>query len=146
MTLDSSRPDFYPPTLTTLMLLDGGGRIATHLESHGGGAIVFGGGDFSYNLDGSRSYKSIAGDQTKAWYRRAGTEMWQPLTVTQIGEDALSGIVYRADLTEAANADNVLLDLRFDIADAAGNTTSFVMAPAFAVGRDSFFGRRSPHR
>ena len=39
-------------------------------------------------------------------------------------------------------ADNVLLDMRFDIADASGNTTSFVMEPAFAVGRDSFFGRR----
>ena len=60
--------------------------------------------------------------------------------------DAVSGIVYRADLKDAANADNVLLDMRFDLVDAAGNTTSFVMEPAFAVGRDSLFGRRSPHR
>ena len=146
LTLDSSHADFYPPTLTTLMLFDGSGQIATHLEPHGGGSIVFGGADFSYASDGTRSYKPIAGDQTRAWYRLDGTEVWQPLTVTQVGEDALSGIVYRADLTDAANADNVLLDMKFDIVDAAGNTTSFVMQPAFAVGRDSFFGRRSPHR
>jgi len=68
------------------------------------------------------------------------------LSISQAGEDQTSGIVYRADLAGVADADNVLIDLRFDIADASGNTTSFVMEPAFAVGRDSFFGRRSPHR
>jgi len=146
LTLDSSQTDFYPPTLTTMMLLDTNGKIATHLEPHGGGSIVFGGGDFIFTLTGQRSYKPVAGDQTKAWYRTAGAQEWRPLTVTQVGEDSVSGIVYRADLKDVANADNVLIDMRFDLADAAGNTTSFVMEPAFAVGRDSFFGRRSPHR
>jgi subtilisin family serine protease len=145
-TVDSSQTDFIPPSFTTMMLLDANGRLVTHLDSHGGGSIVFGGGDFTYTPTGSRTYQGLAGNQTKAWYRRSGTEMWEPLTATQIGEDALSGVVYRADLANAANADNVLLDMKFDLVDAAGNTTSFVMEPAFAVGRDSFFGRRSPHR
>ena len=72
--------------------------------------------------------------------------MWQALAITQLGEDQTSGIVYRADLADVANADNVLIDMRFDIADASGNTSSFVMEPAFAVGRDSWFGRRGPRR
>jgi subtilisin family serine protease len=145
-TIDSARPDFTPPMLTTMMLFDGEGRIATHLDSHGSGAIVFGAGDFTYGINGTGAYQPIAGDQTKAFYRRSGSQTWNPLTLAQLGEDAQSGIVYRADLKDAADADNVLIDLRFDVADASGNTTSFVMEPAFAVGRDSFFGRRSPHR
>jgi subtilisin family serine protease len=143
--LDASRPDLTPPTFTTLMLFDGKGQIATHLDSHGGGSLVFGAADFAFATNGSRTYQPIASDQTKAWFRHNGSQQWQPLTISQAGEDQTSGIVYRADLGGVANADNVLIDLRFDIADASGNTTSFVMEPAFAVGRDSFFGRRGPH-
>ena len=145
-TLDSSRSDLSPPTFTMLMLFDAKGQIATHLDSHGGGSLVFGAADFAFATDGTKTYQPIASDQTKAFYRRSGSQEWRPLSISEIGEDQTSGIVYRADLAEAANADNVLIDLRFDIADASGNTSSFVMEPAFAVGRDSFFGRRSPHR
>jgi len=145
-TLDSSRLDFTPPTFTTLMLFDAKGQIATHLDSHGGGSIVFGAADFAFTASGSRTYQAIAGDQTKAWFRRNGSQNWESLEIAQVGEDQTSGIVYRADLSNVANADNVLIDMKFDIADTSGNTTSFVMEPAFAVGRDSWFGRRGPHR
>jgi subtilisin family serine protease len=145
-TLDTMRPDLTPPTFTTLMLLNEKGQIATHLDPHGGGSLLVGAADFAYATNGSRTYQPIAGDQTKAWFRHSGSQQWQPLSLSQAGEDQTSGIVYRADLAGVADADNVLIDLRFDIADASGNTTSFVMEPAFAVGRDSFFGRRSPHR
>ena len=145
-TLDTSRSDLTPPTFTTLMLLNGKGQIATHLDSHGGGSLLFGAADFSVGTNGTRTYQPVASEQTRAWFRHSGSLQWQPLTISEAGEDQASGIVYRADLAGLADADNVLIDLRFDIADAGGNTTSFVMEPAFAVGRDSFFGRRSPHR
>ena len=128
------------------MLFDANGQIATHLDPHRGGSLVFGAADFTYASSGLRTYQPVAGDQTKAWYRRSGSPMWQALAITQLGEDQTSGIVYRADLADVANADNVLIDMRFDIADASGNTSSFVMEPAFAVGRDSWFGRRGPRR
>ncbi|HLJ73471.1 MAG TPA: hypothetical protein VKU62_02715, partial [Thermoanaerobaculia bacterium] len=136
----------YPPTFTAMMLFDASGKLAASLAPHQPGSLSFAAADFSYSTTNVRTYHAIAGDKTRVSFRYSGAADWQPLTATQTGEDQNFGIAYRVDLTNVANADNVLVDLKFEIADAAGNTTSFVMAPAFAVGRDSWFGRRGPRR
>jgi hypothetical protein len=145
-TIDSSRVDFYPPTFNALMLFDANAQIASHLTPHQAGSLVFAAADYAYTSTGERNYQPIAADQTKVWFRYSGSEQWQPLTATQVTEDPTLGILFRVDLTTVANVDNLLVDMKFDIADPSGNTTSFTMEPAFAVGRDSWFGRRGPHR
>src|SRR5207245_1200589 len=40
-TVDSTRPDFYPPTFNALMLFDANGQIASHLTPHAAGSLVF---------------------------------------------------------------------------------------------------------
>jgi hypothetical protein len=146
MTIDSSRSDFYPPTFTAMMLFDANGRIAPRLEPHGGGSLVFAAADYVYPATGSRTYQPVAADQTKAWYRYRGSDRWQPLTATQVTEDKTAGILFHVDLQGVTAIDHGLVDMKFDIADAAGNTTSFVMEPAFSVGRDSWLGREGPRR
>ena len=145
-TVDSNRADFYAPTFTAMMLFDANGQIATHLDPHRAGSLEFAAADYAYPASGPRTYQPIAADQTKVWFRYSGSQMWQPLTASQVTEDPALGILFRVDLTSVANADNVLVDMKFDIVDTSGNTTSYMMEPAFAVGRDSWFGRRGPHR
>ena len=128
------------------MLFDANGQIATHLDPHRAGSLEFAAADYAYPASGPRTYEPIAADQTKVWFRYSGSQMWQPLTASQVTEDPALGILFRVDLTSVANADNVLVDMKFDIMDTSGNTTSYMMEPAFAVGRDSWFGRRGPHR
>jgi subtilisin family serine protease len=135
MDIDSNRPDYIPPTLTTMMMLDGTGAIATRLDPHGSGSLLFSAADFSLNGT-QRIYQQIRGEATAISYRYSGETAWRPLTATQVTEDTLNaaGILYRVDLASVANVGGGLVDLKFDLADVAGNTTTVTMAPAFSIG------------
>jgi len=137
MNVDSSRTDYIPPSLTTMMLLDGSGTLVTRLEPHGSGSLLFSAADFGILTATSRVYQPIAADATAVSYRYAGETAWRPLTATQVTEApaiSAAGILYRVDLANVANVAGGLVDLKFDLADAAGNTTTVTMAPAFSVG------------
>jgi len=57
-----------------------------------------------------------------------------------------AGILYRVDLSEVTNIQNANVDLRFDIADVAGNATTYSMEPAFQVFHEVPPGRRPGRR
>jgi subtilisin family serine protease len=154
MNLDSSRADYFPPVFTAMMLFDGAGRLVSRLDPNGGGWVQFAAADYSYvGSIGSvtRSYKAVAAEQTKAWYRVSGSGAWLPLTVTQVMEDSgagstvSAGILFRADLSALTNISGPrqLYDLKFDIQDANGNATSYQLAPAFSVGPEAPPRRRA---
>jgi subtilisin family serine protease len=137
MAIDSSRADYFPPAITTMILLDGSGNVVTRLEPHGSGALLFSAADFIASINTSgRTYQPIASDATKVSYRYSGEPAWRSLTATQVTEDATSGagILYRINLSDVANIDRAMVDIKFELADAAGNTTIVTMAPAFSVG------------
>jgi len=100
MAVDSSRTDYLPPTLTTMMLLDGSGSLVSRLDPHGSGSLLFSAADFGLTPTGSRIYQTIRGDATHISYRYNGEAAWRPLTTTQVTEDVASGagILYRVDL------------------------------------------------
>jgi subtilisin family serine protease len=134
--LDSTRTDYIPPVLTTMMMLDGSGVLATRLAPHGGGSLLFSAADFA-PLGGSSVYQQIRSDATAVSFRYSGETAWRPLTPTQVTEAPATtgiGILYRVDLATVANVAGGLVDLKIDVADNAGNTTSVTMAPAFSVG------------
>jgi subtilisin family serine protease len=137
MDIDSTRTDYLPPVLTTMMMLDGTGVLATRLEPHGSGSLLFSAADSGPLGTGGSVYQQIRGDATAVSYRYSGETAWRPLTATQVTEaPAVSGtgILYRVDLASVANVSGGLVDLKFDLADNAGNTTTVTMAPAFSVG------------
>jgi subtilisin family serine protease len=135
MNVDSSRLDYIPPSLTTMRMLDGTGAVVTRLDPHGSGSLLFSAADFGINASG-RFYQPIGGDALAVSYRYSGESAWRLLKATQVTEDATSGagILYRVDLGAVANVDRGFVDLKFDVADASGNTTSLTMAPAFSIG------------
>jgi subtilisin family serine protease len=136
MAIDNSHSDYFPPTLTTMTLLDGNGLMVSRLEPHGSGSLLFSAADFGLTPTGVRIYQSIRGDATHVSCRYHGETAWRPLTATQGAEDTASsgGILYRVDLAGVTNVDHGYVDLKFELADAVGNTTIVTMAPAFSVG------------
>jgi subtilisin family serine protease len=132
MTLDSSRADYMPPAVTTLFILDAAAQAVRTVAPRGSAALYF-------------SSPEVRGEATKVSYRYAGATSWTPLAVTQAGEDPKTGILFRADLTPAANVSWGRVELKIDLADAAGNTTSMVMLPAFSVGGEYPARRRASH-
>jgi subtilisin family serine protease len=139
MNLDSSRSDYFPPVFTALMLFDGAGQLVTRLEPNGGGSLQFAAADFTYTgVIGAvtKTYGSVRAESTKASYRVSGTSDWLPLGVTQVVEDPNNGILFRADLSPLTNIAGArqFYDLKLDIEDPSGNSTSYQLAPAFSVG------------
>jgi subtilisin family serine protease len=134
--LDSTRTDYLPPALTTMMMLDGTGAVARRLEPHGSGSLLFSAADFIPPSTAPGIYQPVRGDATAVWYRYSGETAWRPLTATQVTEvpATTSGILYRVDLANVANVSGGLVELKFDLADTAGNTMTMTMAPAFSVG------------
>ncbi len=149
MSIDSSRPDYVPPTLTTLFIVDGTGRVSRDIDPHGTASLFFSAADYAYPNATTRVYQPVRGDATTVSYRYEGGSSWTALPLTQMSEDPGSdnrvsaGILYRADLSSVANVNWGRFDLRIDLADDAGNTTSVIMQPAFSVGGEYPARRRA---
>jgi hypothetical protein len=130
-----------------MMMLDGSGALATRLEPHGSGSLLFSAADF-IPLGSNRAYQQIRGDATVVSYRYSGETAWRPLTATQVTEGpaaSQTGLLYRVDLAGVANVGGGLVDLKFDLADNAGNTTTVTMAPAFSIGSELAPRHRASH-
>lgn len=110
-----------PPSLTSLMVLDGAGRHATHLPRNGNGAVFF----------------SVAGARTPAaFFRRRGLNTWVQLTTVETSDD-----VYRVDLTDALRFEGEI-ELVIELTDEEGTTAAWHLTPAFVVDPAAGLGRR----
>jgi hypothetical protein len=145
---DTRRDDAVPPNLTSLTFLDAAGRHISRGVAGRTTTLVFSAGDFSFHTGYTR-YTGLADEYTRAWWRRHGETAWQPLTVRRTGEDRgpaepssipAPGMIYEVDLIATA-AVAAPIDLRIDIADAAGNTLSWTMEPALPVDAEGAPGR-----
>jgi subtilisin family serine protease len=132
MKIDSSRADYTPPTLTAIYLVDGAGTAVRAATPHAAASLYFSAADFAYNP--AKTYQQVRGEATTLSYRYAGAAAWTALPIVQVNEDSAGGLLYRADLSSVTNTDSARVDLKIDLQDNAGNTTSVVMQPAFTVG------------
>jgi subtilisin family serine protease len=146
--LDSTRGDYIPPTLSALFVVDQGGRAFRTMTPNGSASLYFSAADYRYAP--TKTYQPVRAEGTAVSYRYAGSPAWTPLPVTQMSEDQGTesrvggGILFRADLTSiAANVKSARVELKIDLADAAGNTSSLLMQPAFTVGPEYPMRRRA---
>jgi subtilisin family serine protease len=146
--LDSTRGDYLPPTVTSLFVADQAGRAIRTLAPKGSASLYFSAADYRYAP--AKTYQSVRAESTAVSYRYAGTTAWTPLLVTQMSEDlgvegrVGGGILFRTDLSSvAANVKSARVELKIDLADAAGNTSSLLMMPALTVGPEYPARRRA---
>ena len=141
LAFDLSRDDFVPPSLTSLRIIDGDGRIVTGVAPRAAATLLFSASDLTFEPGGYPSH--ITGTHaTRASWRIAGGN-WQelPLTVTRsdFGEPAElhympTGVHYSADLGPITHSVVGDIDLRIELEDASGNTSTSIMEDAFTIG------------
>jgi subtilisin family serine protease len=146
--LDSSRGDYLPPTITALFVVDQSGRALRTLIPNGSASLYFSAADYRYAP--AKTYQAVRPEATAVSYRYAGTTTWTSLPVGQMSEDMGAesrlggGILFRADLSSiTANVKSARVELKIDLADLAGNTSSLLMLPAFTVGPEYPARRRA---
>jgi hypothetical protein len=119
-----------PPSVTSFMLLDSHRHPTDSFVKGEPGTLQFAVNRFS----GPGNQLPIF-DSTKAWFRRHGTEGWQPLPLVQVAEiPDNEGLIVEADLGKATAGDSVAIDLRVASKDSSGFTVDQIVSPAFAVG------------
>jgi hypothetical protein len=123
--LRSAFPD--PPVVYDMYILNSGGRVTNGLFRNESAEVRF-------NADLlNPAAGSVLGESTLVSYRKHGLSLWLPLPVRQLGSGN-DGKWFAADLSPTALQDSAGIDLRISVADAHGNATSMVFAPAMSVG------------
>ncbi len=136
---DLRRSDADPPNFTTLRLLNSKNIPVDSLSKGEKGTLIFSSAGIASSLDkyGNlvEKYVSIAGDSTKLFYKRNGSANWISIPIVKALEDSSIGILYSADVTSTSEFDSAAIDLKIDLQDQSGNTSEWVMEPAYCVGK-----------
>jgi hypothetical protein len=141
---DTRLPDFEPPTVTALRIVDAQGVQTSRLTKNTQGELLFAAADYARNEEPVR-YQRVRSEKTAVSWRPHGNGPWQPLVSTEILEDKDQteyyfsgiefdrGILYRVPL-EAPTCVSGAIDLRIAIEDPSGNVTEWTMEPGLIVG------------
>jgi hypothetical protein len=136
---DLRKSDADPPGFTSLRLLNSKNIPVDSLSKGEKGTLIFSSAGIasSLNQDGLlvQKYVSIVSDSTKLYCRMDGSANWILIPIVKILEDTTIGIVYSADVSTTSNFDSAAIDLKIDVQDQSGNTSEWVMEPAYCVGR-----------
>lgn len=135
--------DLLPPTIGSMRLLGSKG-VPTDVLARGEAATLeFSAADYGFESPGVVGALSSRADATKAWFRISGSRDWRPLVVSKASSEIGSrstlghlayGDLYRADMKDATALGDVMVDLKIEIEDMAGNHVTWTQEPAFAVG------------
>jgi hypothetical protein len=144
---DAALPDFAPPSLTSLRLLDPAGRNRSLLLRGEGGTLQLSAMDFVPNGDqGDLTFAAIRTDSLAVQWRPHGTTAWTPLPATLLTTEIANGLAettalghpslgstYRADLLTLSQSTADAIDLTFRCEDASGNSYEWTLAPALTI-------------
>jgi hypothetical protein len=139
---DLRKPDADPPEFTSLRILNKDSRITDMFSTGEHGTITFSSLDYrgQFYQDGTYNfqYEFINTDSTQLFYRQDGTSAWNKLTVSKIAENTSNGlpfVVFGADLSSTTQYDSAGIDLKFHVVDQSGNSSDWVLEPAYGVGK-----------
>jgi len=113
--------DAVAPSITSMVIVDAAGRMASHFDTNAAGALVF------------TASGDLRTEQTRVWYRSSKEETWHPLNVVQSNADVALGTQFRADLTPAIASFASSIDLGIDLAAVSGSTANLTIRRAFTV-------------
>lgn len=136
---DERNEDIFAPTLQMLIFKDTNGIITDRFQSSADGIIEFSAGDFNWHwiMEIYNGYFTCSPADVKVEYAPYGEDTFAELTVEEIPELYYMpgfGNFYRGSLKDVNQTSvNGWFDLRFTLADEAGNRMVQHLSPAFKV-------------
>ena len=124
--------DPQPPRLSSLQIRNSEGVLTYQLELNELASLRFSATDNVYPWN---TYQPIVSDSTRLYYKKLGTDIWQPLEFEELLEDTSSiGTIYSADLSGLTGTDSSAYGIKMYIEDQSGNSAEWTLDPAFSVG------------
>lgn len=130
--------DAVPPEITHLRLYNSENISVGKLKRGESATLSFSVADYKLVVEEEDYYfeyqYTLISDSTKLFYKVHGTNIWEKLSVSYIIENPDFGLLFASDLTETTNFDSAAIDLKVIFEDLSGNTTEWILEPAFAIG------------
>lgn len=126
--------DKCPPSVQMLAFRDKKSRLRTHNFTAENGQLQFSAADLNWVSEDSGFWFALETPEVKAEYAPHGSETFVPLEVTEHPDRFYTpcfGAYYTAELNEVATTG--WQDLRLTITDAAGNSQTQTLSPAFNI-------------
>lgn len=148
---DLRQEDSTPPTIEMLQFKNSEGYITDRFEKAEDGTMIFTAADINYFMDpvsweDNYSYKPV---YITVEYSPYGEDYWTEMAIEEVPElynENGWGYFYRASLENIdSKADNGWFDVRFSMADAAGNTHVQTVSPAFRINGQVNTGIKTPN-
>lgn len=133
---DWTKEDWTAPVITRMQFRDTSGQVIDRFESAQDGTVRITAGDFEYDSTlGSFNYQE--GNQVEFFYSKNGEDEWAELELTEYPEHFFMpgfGDYYEASLEDIQQIENeVWYDVKLISTDAAGNTLTQMVSPAFFI-------------
>lgn len=136
---DWTKDDWTPPTLQMLQFRNTSGAVTDRFSNAAEGTVRLSAGDFEYVSD-LFYYKYVEGNTVALFYSLYDQNNWTELPLTEYPEHFFMpgfGDYYEASLAGIEQAgSNVWYDVKIVCTDAAGNSQTQVVSPAFKLNED----------
>jgi hypothetical protein len=142
LAFDTSIPDFHPPSITSLRVVDADGRIVSRIARSASATLAFSAIDLT-TLPDSDYLNDFAAPVVRASWRTAGGP-WQVLPLDDVVLTDLdnpidsrhleSGVHYRVDLGPITRSVYGRIDLRIELEDSSGNASTSIIEDALEIG------------
>jgi len=142
MTYDARKEDWTPPTVQMLQFRNNDGRVTDRFTSPADGTVRLAAGDFEYiNIDNNNYtyyFNYHSGNSVNFYYAPYDTEDWEEIALTEYPEylqPVAFGDYYEASLADVNHTEGTTAwyDVRIVCTDAAGNSQTQVLSPAFKI-------------
>lgn len=135
-TYDLGFPDDpNPPEITSIQIRNSRGVPESRLEKGENARIFLSACDRLRGPEYIPYIMPVIDDSTQILIRQHGTTDWNPLEISRLGYDSITGNYYSADISSWTNFDSTALDVKFIIYDRNFNSTEYTLEPAAAVGK-----------
>lgn len=139
---DTSLPDHNPPSLSSLRVVGADARVVSRVAAGEAATLAFSVVDITRDTNGVARHSNQLRTPRVSW--RIGSSAWQQLPLTVAFEDVgdpeqlghfETGVHYRSDLSAITTSTAGNLELRVELEDTSGNTSTSVMKDVLKVGQ-----------
>ncbi|HEX2867451.1 MAG TPA: S8 family serine peptidase [Ignavibacteriales bacterium] len=134
-TYDLRLTDPNPPEISSIQIRNSRGVPESRLEKGENAGIFLSARDRLLGPDYKPYIMPVLDDSTQLFIRQHGTPDWNPLEISPIDYDSISGNYYSADISSWTNFDSTALDVKVIVYDRNFNSTEYTLEPAAAVGK-----------
>ncbi len=134
--INFANSDITPPVINNIYVMNDNHTVKYRFDPQEHVILRFTASDFitySNNHDGI-GFKQLPDFLTRIYIKQHASNEWVEAYVNTIYNDSIIGSQYQSDLSGMLDNDSTMYDIKITTEDNSGNTTEYILSPAFIYG------------